>query len=281
MLVSLVLEMRSRQEARVPLSTGSAVHALFLDLVRDAAPEMAAALHQDFEAKPFTASALMGAPERDGDRRLLRPNSPLWVRFTSLAEPLSGLLRDWAGRRWPPIRLLGADLEVIHATTDSRRNPWAGMLSFPALWERHFADPVPASAVDLEFFSPTTFKSGGLNVPLPLPRLLFHGWLEKWEQYGHVSLGEAAETALEEGVALAAYDAHSVMAHFGQARTVGFVGQARLQAVHGQDSALPRLLQMLSDFAFFAGTGQRTTMGLGMTRRLPAPVAREDRPRGS
>ena len=39
--------------------------------------------------------------------------------------------------------------------------------------------------------------------------------------------------------------------------------------LHNDNTALVKQLNMLANFAFYAGVGQKTTMGMGQARRLP------------
>jgi CRISPR-associated endoribonuclease Cas6 len=266
MLVSLVLEVTPPAECRLPLTVGAFAHALFLSLVKADAPELSAALHEDFDYKPFTVSPLLGKSERVGDLRVFRPGETYWMRFTSLIAPLSRLLVQWETREWPPLRLMGAEFQVVRSTADPLLHPWAGRSDYDDLWRKHLIEPEPPGpVVTLDFFTPTTFKSGGLNVPLPLPRFLIYGWRNKWDRYGPAQLGDETGAELEKSVALAAYEAKSVIAEFGQSRAVGFTGWARLKAVKADDEWV-RAFRLLAEYAFYAGTGQLSTMGFGMTR---------------
>ena len=268
MLVSLVLEVTPVRRSLLPPTVGNFVHALLLDQVKQVSPELSEALHGDSDSKPFTVSPLMGRTVREGEMRVLEPGTTYTLRFTSLANPLSGMLLEWAAREsWPVLRILGAELQVTQATVDPAKHAWAGSVSYDAFWEAHFATAeAPAPAIQLEFESPTSFRSQGLNVPLPLPRLVFHGLREKWESHSPVHLGDDLLEKIEAHIGVAAHEVRSMMASYGRAKSVGFVGWARYRGFKETPEPLLRAVHLLGDFAFYAGTGLRTTMGMGMTR---------------
>ncbi|GFP33975.1 hypothetical protein HKBW3S42_02315 [Candidatus Hakubella thermalkaliphila] len=48
---------------------------------------------------------------------------------------------------------------------------------------------------------------------------------------------------------------------------IGFQGKCKYTVLSNQNE-MTRYLNILADFAFFAGLGQKTTMGMGQVRRL-------------
>ena len=72
---------------------------------------------------------------------------------------------------------------------------------------------------------------------------------------------------------LTSVESKSRMLDFGKHKAIGFVGSCAYQFfVERQsdgkgDTEMLRLANLLADFAFYCGTGYKTTMGMGQTRR--------------
>jgi len=51
-------------------------------------------------------------------------------------------------------------------------------------------------------------------------------------------------------------------------RFTGFVGKCTFRLKGHPSSDIIKALNTLADFAFYSGTGMKTTMGMGLTRRI-------------
>ena len=252
-LLSLVLFLEPQGEVEMPADLGRAVHAWFLDRVREDAPELAERLHEGHALRPFTLSPLRRTEERR-----------CWLRITALEAELA----EWLlGATWPEEITLGpVAYRLRGVTSDPQEHPWAGRTTYEALLGHLLGTEEPEARVELEFASPTTFRSRGHHLPLPLPHLVFGSYREKWNAFAPLRLPEAVLSYVEEQVVVARYRLCTRLVAFGEARFVGFVGSCRFLALR-RDPRWLRVVQLLADFAFYAGTGHRTTVGLGQTRR--------------
>lgn len=254
MLVSLVLSLEPQAEGKVPADLGRAVHAWFLDQMRRDDPALAERLHEGHALRPFTLSPLRGVK---GGR--------CWLRITALEpRPAEWLLKA----PWPEEVGLGPmAFRLVGVTSDPAEHPWAGRTTYRALAERRlFGTEEPEARVELEFVSPTTFRTRGHHLPLPVPRMVFGSYREKWNTFAPLRFPEGVLDYVEEQVVVARYRLGTRLVAFGEARFVGFVGSCRFLALR-RDPRWLRVVQLLADFAFYAGTGHRTTVGLGQTRR--------------
>src|SRR3972149_5954360 len=139
-LLSLVLTLRPLQPAADLPHLGRAAHALLLGAVRRSEPALAERIHAGSDLRPLTASGLIGDSARAG----LNPERTYGVRLT--------------GRTAPGARAMSYEA-----------------LSAPWLLGRES----PARRVGLEFVSPTTFRSDGKHVPVPMPDWVFGSLREK------------------------------------------------------------------------------------------------------
>ncbi len=269
MLVSMIVFLKPEKEATVPIELGRASHALFLSLVQRVDAALSARLHQANVLKPFTASSLHGLEAVRKGQATLNPDKQYWLRFTTFERELSELLMEHiAPQLSKEITLSETRFEVAGFTWDSQKHPWAGRTTFEALAGKHLLGAAePASRVALRFASPTTFRSAGRNVPLPLPGLVFDSYLQKWNAVSSAYLSPEVKRFAEECMVISRYRLETRLVEFGPARQVGFVGQCHYIVLR-QDEYWSRLVNLLAAFAFYCGTGYRTTTGLGQTKPL-------------
>lgn len=282
-LLSLVLTLRPLQALATPPSLGRAAHAILLDAVRRSDAELATRLHDESGVKPFTTSSLIGLRLREG----LRPERTHALRFTALTGAVARALGQAAGLPWaadesPPeaplavgavLNLAGALLRIERvdsAEPDAGpAHPWAAQTTYEALSAPWLLGRVrPGRRLSLAFMSPTTFKSAGKHVPVPLPEWVFGSLLEKWNAFAPVALPDEVRRFAAEVLALSRYDLHTLgLPLKEEAVRIGAVGQATYTALH-EDRYWLSLIHLLADFALYAGVGAGAGMGFGQTRRL-------------
>ncbi|MBK1986907.1 CRISPR system precrRNA processing endoribonuclease RAMP protein Cas6 [Sphaerospermopsis aphanizomenoides BCCUSP55] len=128
-------------------------------------------------------------------------------------------------------------------------------------------EPEPIRNYNLQFITPTAFAQGKAKLSLPVPTLMFHSWLERWNSFAPVYLG---------GDELIAYLSNAVLLKHHKIRTKswqlnngfvnGFVGDVSLQVFQRADPLLANVANLLVQYARFAGTGIKTRLGMGWTR---------------
>lgn len=229
--------------------TPEALHAAFLGLAASGDRTLGQLLHSPkLGHRPFSLHPL-GIPGQIGKIRLrLSVISP---------ELFSRFWESWEKRGGIPLKLGGALLRPVSLSADG---PWCGALSW-----RELGAVEPTRQVELVFATPTTFKAGDLDLPLPVPKLVFGGLLAKWNAFSPYPLGVSPEE-IERKLALAG--AHLATKRFfdGRSHIVGFTGRAYFRALKGSTQELVRAVGALAQFAFFAGVGRKTTHGMGLVR---------------
>lgn len=91
---------------------------------------------------------------------------------------------------------------------------------------------------------------------------MFHAW----QRFSPVKFDETLEEALPL-VRVSDYDLRTELIHFGRYKVIGFKGRVSYTAPREANRTLQVALNALADFAFFAGVGYKTTMGLGQVKR--------------
>lgn len=268
MFLSAILPLTPTDSSTITARAGGRhAHALFLDLVRRADAALAHALHEARGDKPFTV-ALLPAP--------VKAREGLGMRVTAFEPRLAQLLAQTILPNLPrEIRLGDTAFAVGTPITDRAAHPWAGASSAKELVSKWFqaSDLRPSSSalrfdrVTLEFATPTAHRQIHRNVLFPIPAQLWGGWLRAWNAFAQPTFEDDLVARVALDVVLSRYHLKTAMVDFGAHRTAGWVGRATFQYLTNEP-ALWRVLNLLADFAFFCGTGYKTTQGMGMTRRV-------------
>jgi len=270
MLISAVISLKARKDAAAR-PRGRAVHAWFLQQVARHDAALAGYLHHgDKGIRPFTVSDVRSRLDRFSPR-----GEPIYggnryvIRVTSVMPELSELLeREALPDLTPRLDLAGAFFEVMRTTTEARKHAWAGRSSRKRLWQDS-ADAHTAS-VGLLFASPTTFRSQGAFVPVPWPRLVFQSLVRKWNLFADIPLPEEVLDVIETSLAIRGYNLQATGIALNKdegMKMPAFWGKCEY-AVKRKDKSLQRLVHTLAAFAFYAGVGKQTTMGLGQVRQI-------------
>jgi len=69
-------------------------------------------------------------------------------------------------------------------------------------------------------------------------------------------------------IVVARYRLETHILNFGSYQEVGFTGRCRYELDKNTPEEVAHALNALADFAFYCGTGAKTTMGMGQTKRL-------------
>lgn len=264
MLLAFKLLLKTAAPEHVPPHLGRAVYATALARLGEIDPALARAVHDGDGPKPLTCSGLLGAPPNG----LLSPGHVYAVRLTALSAEVAAALTA-AFLDTPPaeLDLDGHRLRVVETLCDPDRDGWTGQADFTALAAQHLAQSgEQGRSVTLEFASPTTFKSGRVHVPVPLPHLVFGSLVERWNAFSPVALSPDVRRFGAEMVALSRYQLRSAaVGHKGEGLRVGGVGRATYTALSG-DRYWLGLLHLLAAFALYSGVGSQTTTGMGQVR---------------
>ncbi|MGB2853871.1 MAG: CRISPR-associated endoribonuclease Cas6 [Dehalococcoidia bacterium] len=265
MLLSAVIALQVRKEALLSPYLGKAAHALFLRLVAIADPRMGARLHDDSEAKPFTVSGLMGLPGRIETVRI-NAGQACFLRFTSYEDDLSSLLVEKVLPSLPQeFELENTLFSVKDVFMESGAHPLSRRTSYQELAQGHLLEARSApTRVKLFFTSPTTFRSGGKNVPLPLPGLVFGSLADRWNAVSPITISREVRQYAEECVAISQCQLKTRTVEIAGGKQVGFMGSCSYVALR-HDAYWRRVINLLAEFAFYSGVGYKTTMGFGQT----------------
>lgn len=290
-LATLVIELRAPRSLYLTNYMGRAVYALGLCIIALSNQPLATSLHDQNSEKPFAVSGLM------------RDNQALFGNV----EAASGA----------SIRLMGARIDVVRALEKYQRvmgkrllkgKPFTlqidyvdwqvsaiywddlsipSLFSYRQLIERHQVAR-PNDRVILHFCTATTFRSQGVNIPLPNPDHVFSGLLKRWIMFTAHRLRDLPDDQLsafiQYHIVISRFNLSSTLYRFKNGgKEVGFIGDVTYDLLHRSEylekhepnleAALKqdylwfaRTINLLADFATFSSVGRKTTWGMGMVR---------------
>lgn len=101
----------------------------------------------------------------------------------------------------------------------------------------------------------------------PEPRLVFSSLLRHWNTFSDVKLSEEYQELLP-SIKVSSYSLRTELIHFSKYKMLGFKGKTEYRLPERCPSDFYKAMNALADFAFYAGVGAKTTMGMGQTRRI-------------
>ncbi len=295
MLYSVVIQLLPESDVVLPATMGRHAHAALLAMVRRREAELALRLHDEQGEKPFTVSPLQGRFERvEKGQVKLRAGGEYWLRFTFLTDELYQAVSRFFLESPSPTVQLGEGRFVVARVTatgesaiprcpQERRgesvSDWSGHATFEELWEQ----AQRREQMRVRFYSPTCFRvtqAPGRSEFVMEPRLwhCVQSWLNRWNRFAPSELFFNRERLLDFVEAhgqLRRARIETKMMDFGKYPQRGFVGtvewalpcERRAWFDGMRAEYLLKEIDCLLSFSFFSGTGYKTTMGLGQTRR--------------
>jgi CRISPR-associated endoribonuclease Cas6 len=114
--------------------------------------------------------------------------------------------------------------------------------------------------IELQFLSPTSFKQNKNVQTFPLPELVFNSLHRRWNTFApeQYQLPDCEWNAY-----VSAYELKTYALKMEGGAEIGAQGWASYRF---QDLEIARIATVLANFAFFAGVGRKTSMGMGQTQ---------------
>jgi len=273
---AITLECYVKSEIEGADPSGYHLHAAFFDILSEGDKETSRKLHSEEGRKAFTVSPVfhksnlyyhpsLERNQKTKDQRL-KTGSEVWFRVTLLDDTVFPIFSLHFLENPNPILRLGKKGLLVKEVrvTCGKGASWSGFSDYQKLYES--AEPI--DEITLQFATPTSFKQGDTSMILPIPRLTFKGYLEKWNKYSGIELyDDSLLDRIEYSFILSSYHLKTLPFSDGRAITPGFVGICTFK-IKDRDKEFLRNVNLLADFSFFAGTGRKTTHGMGMTRRI-------------
>ena len=275
MPISAVLHLIPTEDVRLRPTMGHHAHAAFLSLLRISNPRKAEEIHDASTQKPFTVSPLIGKGKRYGNFLRIRAETKCWLRFTFLNDELfTHFSHAFFAQELPLIRLGQAPFKFDRLIVNNIKNQdWSGNATYAELVQSAKTD----TRMSFRFYSPTAFRrmtprgqKTRNDAYLDLDRC-YQSWINKWNAFAPIKLDKTEILAfITDHAQVTSITTKSRALNFGKHTEVGWVGTCAcvFYPENSLDAELLRAANCLADFAFYCGTGYKTTMGMGQTRRV-------------
>ncbi|MHC5599941.1 MAG: CRISPR-associated endoribonuclease Cas6 [Nostoc sp.] len=278
---SLVLNLLPQSPIPPQYLTGRHLHALFLTLVSSVDTTLGDRLHDSTADKAFTLSPLQisntnspilkggkgGSKLQYSHQQPIPAGTPCWWRISLLDDTLfCKLTQLWLNlnpnRPW---HLGPADLYItsIQGTPQSIQ-PWANASTYAQLYEEASEGN---SSINLSFSTPTAFRQGQYDTTLPTRESVFNSLLSRWNRYSGI---EFTHIAIE-SIFPSFVNIHTEILADSRSKFIGIIGEVSYKILGEIEPIQIKQINALADFALYSGVGRKTTMGMGMTRRLYSP----------
>ena len=269
-LVGIALVLSPQKDMSLTNKIATALHGWFLEQVADTDKALSAQLHDSQAEKAFVLSRVRGTAERTDDCLLLRAGQSYRLEIFGLSKPVCNWLKGWVNELPGAIALRrGMRLPITGWERAQIPMTYAKLLS-NAVKKTSSLEGQEAQKVTFSFVSPTSFRSKGNHVPLPIPKNLFHSYLRRWNAFASKPVEEADFLDwVEQHVTISHYDLRTRRTAVAKAGLVtGFVGKLTLSlsAKGLAHKSYAAYFYALVELAQYCGTGHKTPFGLGQTR---------------
>ena len=265
MLTSLVIQVEALEDGRINGATGRATHGFWYKQWEEADAKTADALHKERDVPPFSLSPLMELPRAVGGITHVTRGISAWFRVATLTRQLSeGLSAHWLPNLPDEIELAGIKWAITGIADTPEKHPWAKQISYQDLNAKHLFNNRPPSRWKLSFETPVTFNSGLGHLPFPLPNNLIGSWMRRWQAFAPLALPEELTQSVRERLMVNHFNMRTIPLRQGKRLIIGGVGSYSLKAIKMPASERAQV-DLLANYAFFCGSGYKTTQGMGMT----------------
>jgi CRISPR-associated endoribonuclease Cas6 len=174
----------------------------------------------------------------------------------------------------PLIRLGDAIFQVKQLVSHgTETQQWSGNTTYADLAQSTKAE----TEIRLHFHSPTAFRAltpqgqRTYNHTQVDPVRCYQSWINKWNAFAPIQFDKEEILAyVAEHARVSRSETRTQALNFGRNTEIGWVGTCtfRFESESASNENLLRAVNCLANFAFYCGTGYKTTMGMGQTNRL-------------
>lgn len=257
MPLKAVLHIVTDQRIDLYAMGGKAAHGFFLELLKRHDPKTADMLHHTEPVKPFTL-AVRAQTFRQGDKVSIPEHQLFRLRITVLSEQLEyavfNAIMDSLSQNEPFV-FSGVPVR-IESMSDT------GSVLERLSWNQLMKTNNFNSDVRLNFMTPTAFRRIDTQYLFPDPEYVFGSILRKWNAYAITKLDHLTREQFRR-IRISRYSLNTRMLKFKGFKQLGFTGYVRYD-LSNMDPHFCDCVNILADFASWAGVGAKTTMGMGV-----------------
>ena len=242
--------------------TPDRIHGLFFSLLDE---KTAKKLHDIKGLKPFTLYSPLFFTESEETTDFI----PLEITFLNdelFSETTTAVVLN-ANRK--NLKLGEVSLKVLRGF----RIQDGDIVSYETLLET----AAPERDIIMDFFSPTSFKKGQFDFPLPLPELIFKSLINKWNTFSSIKLNpKELIPEIRNHIHISGCWIRTTKIELASLKKItGFKGRVLLFN-SSKNTDFQKTVSALANFSTFSSVGRKTTMGFGKVR-IPATTERKFR----
>lgn len=223
---------------------------LFSEILKSQAPDLADYLHHSNTSKPFSLSYLSSH------------ENMYWFRIVSWDENITRAVFAYFTTCFK-IKLDQAIFELVKTATRPEEFQWAHRLTFEEFFES--IDYDNKKVLQIDHYSPTSFKRGDSHLSLPVPELVVHSVYRSLPDEIRETI-DISPDILSQFLLLKDHKIVSVYNQKNHGSIASFMGSTYWQIHKKAEPQCREALLKLLHFAFFSGIGVKTTQGMGMCR---------------
>jgi len=270
---SLLVQGYPHHDMPVKHLQGHLLHAMFFHLLHQLNPQLADRLHQDNHYRPFTLSPFTVGSQFATLKGLHLPQhevipqeTPMTFRLTFLDDALFPTFSQCFQRMTTPeVRISRTYFTLTSILTTQAEHRWSCFLSYPDLLRR--ASQTHHS-ITMHFLTPTLFGFGDVDLPLPVPKLVFQSYQRRFYEFCKMVFPPDFVEQVERYVTISQLKyLFTKRLLVKKVNLIGFTGTVSFDIHQRADPELVYQLNVLADFAMFCGTGKKTALGMGQTYR--------------
>jgi CRISPR-associated endoribonuclease Cas6 len=249
-LQSFVIELGAGKQGKPPITLGRAIHGCVLNWLSLIDPELANQIHQS-QISPLCLSGLIGNRRQpyslEGDHFFLK----ISVLQQQLIQPL---LKGIELQESQELILGKFPFTIRQVYTIPETHDLCKLTDYYSLT----FNSSTINQIQLNFLSPTSFKQKQGIQNFPLPELVFNSLLRKWNYFAPEELHFPDQ--IDWNCLVSAYDLKTHALRLEGGAEIGCQGWVKYCF---KDENIARIASILSNFAFYAGVGRKTSMGMG------------------
>ena len=145
--------------------------------------------------------------------------------------------------------------------TPQSTQPWANACSYTQLYEQASDSQ---RIISINFATPTAWRQGKYDSTLPTRESVFKSLLSRWNKYSGIEFTELNFDAIFPSF----INIHTEIVPDSRSKFIGIVGEVTYRIMGDVEAIQIKQINALADFALYSGIGRKTTMGMGMGRRV-------------
>jgi CRISPR-associated endoribonuclease Cas6 len=253
-LQSIVIELGIGKKGTPPATLNRAIHSCVLNWLNLADSQLAQNVHEA-NISPLCLSGLIGNRRQpyslEGDYFLFR----IGILDQTLIKPLLRGIESQENQKLILAKfpfILRQVYNLPHSHTLAKLTDYYSLAMYSH----------PSNEIKLHFLSPTSFKQKQGIQTFPLPELVFNSLLNKWN---HFAPEDLHFPSMEWTALVSAFEIKTHALKLEGGAEIGCQGWVKYRFKNEEEA---RIASILANFAFYAGIGRKTSMGMGQCKLM-------------